>query len=97
MEKAGWQVTAFALGLACIGLTVGLAANKSALKETERQLENTRNARQHPTQHSETTNCATELAPEANPQTSCVSGYKLIDEPKGLEPIIKDGQIEKCS
>lgn len=97
MEKAGWQVTAFALGLACIGLTVGLAANKSALKETERQLENTRNARQHPTRQSESTNCAAQYVPQAVPQTSCVSGYKLVDGPKGLEPVIKDGQIEKCS
>lgn len=97
MDKAGWQISTFATGLALIGTTFGMVANKSALTQE-------RNDRQPcPTAevqtHVITETRSVELPKDVmyRPDTvRCQGGRLLIKTEHGFESLTRQGSAMQC-
>ncbi|XHH28257.1 hypothetical protein WIW49_12805 [Xanthomonas euroxanthea] len=98
MDKAGWQISTFVVGLGFIGATFGLVANKSALTQE-------RNDRQPCPPPTVETRIITETQNTELPRdvmywpdnVRCQGGRFLIKTEHGFESLTRAGTPMKCS
>ena len=99
MEKTGWQIAAGVLAIACVGLSLGVVANKSALAESKRLLQEARNEKQP---KSETLTviqrepCPYHVLPFEDPSTECRGGVLLRRTADGWESVMTNGRATAC-
>ncbi|MBO9878883.1 hypothetical protein J7360_16265 [Xanthomonas sp. D99] len=98
MDKAGWQISTFVVGLGFIGATLGLVANKSALTQER----NDRTPCPPPTVE---THVITETQHTDLPKNvmylpdsvRCQGGRFLIKTEHGFESLTRAGAPMRCS
>ncbi|MFA4238549.1 hypothetical protein P2C74_07230 [Xanthomonas perforans] len=97
MDKAGWQISTFIAGLALVGATFGLVANKSALTQE-------RNDRQPCTPPTVETHVISETQNLELPKdvmywpdtVRCQGGRLLIKTEHGFESLTRQGSAMRC-
>ncbi|MBV6871792.1 hypothetical protein AB8807_11610 [Xanthomonas campestris pv. olitorii] len=98
MDKAGWQISTFIAGLALVGTTFGLVANKSALTQE-------RNDKQPCPPPTVETRVITETQNLELPKNvmywpdtvRCQGGRLLIKTEQGFESLTHNGAAMRCN
>lgn len=107
MDKAGWQISTFIAGLALVGTTFGLVANKNALTQERNDKQACPEAQIEPSYVTEdkTMNEARRLALEISvskdfmsrpDNVRCEGGRLIIQTEHGFESLTRNGQAMSC-
>lgn len=100
MEKAGWQITTGALAITCIGLTLGVIANKNALAETQRHLAEIKESKKPETETLTIVQrepCPYSTLPMTDDKTECRGGVLLTRTENGWVSVTNKGKAVGCN